>query len=157
MFSLGSSISQHHATILVPCCDCTCLQGITPCKCTVLHLVTVLADTKVQAIKYGFVISLKWMLDQNMGSAVDVLGCMAFRSLAIIPAGVFSIYRHQGLPCIINVLAGRCARCSNHYICLSSPHQIICIFIAIHQKWLLALNTGSYAHSLSALAIPQVR
>jgi|Transcript_1682 hypothetical protein len=65
------------------------------------------ADSKMRAVKYGLVPSLKWLIDQNIGSTVDELACLAFRSLAIIPAGLFSIYRNHGVPCIAIVLAGR--------------------------------------------------
>uniref|UniRef100_A0A7S1IHJ5 Armadillo repeat-containing protein 8 n=1 Tax=Eutreptiella gymnastica TaxID=73025 RepID=A0A7S1IHJ5_9EUGL len=113
-------------------------EKIKTLKYIIGHLTS--ADTKVQAIKYGLVMSLKWMLDQNMGSAVDVLGCMAFRSLAIIPAGVFSIYRHQGLPCIINVLAGRLDQPADRTMLQAreaAANAIQQLTVGWHAKWLL--------------------
>lgn len=36
--------------------------------------------------------SLKWLLERNLGSGVDELASLALRSLAVLPAGVFSVY-----------------------------------------------------------------
>eukprot|EP01012_Entosiphon_sulcatum_P029119 TRINITY_DN353_c0_g1_i1.p1 TRINITY_DN353_c0_g1~~TRINITY_DN353_c0_g1_i1.p1 ORF type:complete len:452 (+),score=57.52 TRINITY_DN353_c0_g1_i1:898-2253(+) len=65
------------------------------------------AETKVRTLQYGIIEATKWLIEQNLGAKVDELACMTLRSLSVMPTCVYSIYRHDALPLLIAVLAGR--------------------------------------------------
>eukprot|EP00668_Euglena_longa_P035808 GGOE01046010.1.p1 GENE.GGOE01046010.1~~GGOE01046010.1.p1 ORF type:complete len:493 (-),score=160.50 GGOE01046010.1:300-1718(-) len=85
--------------------DIAVVEKVKALKSLLAHLSS--ADAKVRAIKFRVVASLKWLVEGNLGSVVDELACLAFRSLAVLPAGVFSIYQNDAVPCLIAVVAGR--------------------------------------------------
>eukprot|EP00667_Euglena_gracilis_P005004 EG_transcript_5033 len=80
-------------------------EKVKALKSLLAHLSS--ADAKIRAIQFRVVMSLKWLLERNLGSGVDELASLALRSLAVLPAGVFSVYHNDAVSCLITVVAGR--------------------------------------------------